>query len=526
MGVKMNLPMVLPDRFSLSSPWGKAVATVFVSIALLLVVYRETVISLVNIWIRSETFTHCFLIFPISGYLIWQRKPSLAKLLPCADYRPLLVIALLGFGWLLGHLVDAVVIQQFALVAMVPMLVWTVLGWRVAYEIAFPLAFLLFSVPVGEFLLPRLINFTADFTVGMLRLTGMPVYREGTFFSIPSGDWSVVEACSGLRYLIASITLGCLFAYINFTSFTRRAVFILLASIVPVFANGFRAYIIVMIAHLSDMRLAMGVDHFIYGWVFFGIVMALLFWGGSHWSQEPVLESGVQADPIATGPWQEGRKLALAATSALAVAALWPARAAYIDGTAPTPQAPVAELAPLAPRAPWRPTEPMTDWGPEYAGVDAQERAFFTDGKRTVALFIKYYRTESEGRELVNSQNVLVSKKQEGWKMPGESLATVRLAGREAKVLQGKLFSPGQNLLTWRWYWIAGHHTANDYLAKMLQARDKLLGRTVGEAGIILAVNWKEGGDADAQDGLQGFIDAMLPSIEQTLVNAAPGSGR
>lgn len=517
----MNLPVSL-EQSGLFSPWGKAAATVFMSIGLLFAIYHETVFSLIHIWITSETFTHCFLIFPISGYLIWQRRTVLAGLLPHADYRALALIALLGFGWLLADLVDAVVVRQFALVAMVPALVWAVLGWHVVREIAFPLGFLLFSVPVGEALLPRMIDFTADFTVGMLRLTGMPVYREGTYFSIPSGDWSVVEACSGLRYLIASITLGCLFAYINFVSMTKRAVFILLAVIVPVFANGLRAYMIVMIGHLSGMRLAVGVDHIIYGWVFFGFVMALLFWLGSRWSEEPVLETGVQADPVAVGNWREGRKLAAVAAVALAIAYLWPTRAAYIDASAQLSQD-ALKLAPTAPRPPWRQAEPMTVWAPEYVGADAQERAFFTDGRHTVALFIKYYRTETQGRELVNSQNLLVAKKQEDWKMPGESLAAIRLGGRETQVLQGSVRSPEQNLLTWRWYWIAGSHTANDYLAKLFQARGKLLGGVTGEAGIILATDWKDEdvSGARAKAGLQDFIDAMLPSIEQTLADAA-----
>ena len=56
--------------------------------------------------------------------------------------------------------------------------------------------------------------------------------------------------------------------------------FVALSVIVPIVANGLRAYMIVMIAHLSDMKLALGVDHLIYGWVFFGLVMLLLFWVG------------------------------------------------------------------------------------------------------------------------------------------------------------------------------------------------------------------------------------------------------
>jgi exosortase len=122
----------------------------------------------------------------------------------------------------------------------------------------FPLLFLFFAVPVGDFLLPRLMEWTADFTVQALRLTGIPVFREGQNFVIPSGNWSVVEACSGIRYLIASLTVRTLYAYLTYTSLKRRLTFILVSLLVPILANWFRAYMIVMLGHLSGNKLATG----------------------------------------------------------------------------------------------------------------------------------------------------------------------------------------------------------------------------------------------------------------------------
>ena len=92
---------------------------------------------------------------------------------------------------------------------MVPCVVAALFGWRWVRALAFPLAFLFFAVPFGEFLVPTLIEWTADFTVAALAASGIPVYREANNFVIPSGRWSVVEACSGIRYLIASVMLGC-----------------------------------------------------------------------------------------------------------------------------------------------------------------------------------------------------------------------------------------------------------------------------------------------------------------------------
>jgi hypothetical protein len=45
---------------------------------------------------------------------------------------------------------------------------------------------------------------------------GHPGLPRGLQFVIPSGSWSVIEACSGVRYLIASFMVGALFAYLNY----------------------------------------------------------------------------------------------------------------------------------------------------------------------------------------------------------------------------------------------------------------------------------------------------------------------
>lgn len=99
--------------------------------------------------------------------------------------------------------------------------------------LAFPLLFLYFIVPFGEFAVPYLQEWTADVTILALRLTGIPVFREGMQFVIPTGTWSVVEACSGFRYLIACFMVGTLYAYLNYQSPKRRLVFVIAALVVP-----------------------------------------------------------------------------------------------------------------------------------------------------------------------------------------------------------------------------------------------------------------------------------------------------
>ena len=334
----------LPDTLPVTAPrngwWFPAGVTIGV-LLLLTGIFWPTFLSMEEVWARSETFAHGYLIVPISVWLIWRKRGELAQIRPRPDLRGLLLLAAAGVSWLLADAGSVNVVAQYAFIAMLIAAVWILLGEAFVRAAFFPLMFLFFAVPMGEFLIQPLMDVTADFTVAMLQATGIPVYREGTFFSIPSGDWSVVEGCSGLRYLIASVTLGTLYAYLTYRSWKRRLLFSIAAMIVPVFANSGRAYMIVMIAHLSDMKLALGVDHYIYGWVFFGIVMLLLFWIGSFWREDD------QPEP---GPSQPATSPASVATGARAAARPIPAGGGRCAGGG-RPVAGLRTLARVAPAA-------------------------------------------------------------------------------------------------------------------------------------------------------------------------------
>ena len=207
----------------------------------ILVLYRETGLAMATIWYRSGTFAHAFLVPPISIWLAWRQRHVLAAIVPKPALWVLLPMAMTALAWLAGQVVAVNSVTQLALVGLLVLSVPLVWGLAAARALMFPLAFLFFSAPVGEFLLPVLMQWTADFTVAALRLTGVPVYREGLRFIIPSGSWSVVEACSGVRYLIASFMVGSLFGYLNYRSNKRRWIFVGVSILVPIVANWVRA---------------------------------------------------------------------------------------------------------------------------------------------------------------------------------------------------------------------------------------------------------------------------------------------
>jgi len=483
--------------------------------------YFDTTASLVMIWMRSETFAYGFVVLPICAYLVWTRRNELKALEPSPQLSGLILVAIVGFGWLLGDVGHARVVQQYALIAMVPAIVVTVLGWRLAWAMAFPLAFLFLAVPVGEALIPPLMNFTADFTVRALQLSGIPVYREGTFFTIPSGTWSVVEGCSGLRYLMSSVMGGCLFAYLSYTSILRRLAFITASIIVPIFANGLRAYMIVMIAHLSDMRLALGIDHLIYGWVFFGIVMLLLFWVGSLW-HEP--ESRRRAPVQQGSPPAHNASLlhrtVLASLLAVVTAAIWPVYAAYSDATSESVR--TAAVPDLGEGRGWLLERKLfTTWQPEYHGADATVFRTYQKQGRTVGIWLFRYARQRPGAELVTTTNTMVRQKHPVWENVGESHQLLRVGSEALDARATKLRSPNQRLLVLDWYSIGDSRLTDPYWAKFLFASRKLLGKPEDGVAVIIAAPYEDRAEA-AEQTLMEFIQDLLPSIEASMRNAWP----
>ena len=180
----------MPMTERLPAPaWRMPLVALAIVLASIFALYWETAVGMVTIWYRSGTFTHAFIVPPIALWLIWRRRQELAHLVPKPSPLLLLPMAGLAVAWLMGDLVAVNSVTQLALVAMLVLAVPTVLGVAVARVILFPLAFLFFAVPIGEFLMPWFMEMTADFTVAALRLSGIPVLREGLQFVIPSGNW-------------------------------------------------------------------------------------------------------------------------------------------------------------------------------------------------------------------------------------------------------------------------------------------------------------------------------------------------
>lgn len=504
--------MTCPEE-SLSS-WKLAGTAILLILSWIGYWYWGTLEAMAQIWWRSETYAHGLIVPPITLWLIWRERHRLAFFLPRPTYWFALPLACFVFCWLLGELTAVNALTQFAVIGIIVLAIMSLTGLSISKELAFPLIFLFFAVPIGDFLLPQLMEWTADFTVLALRLTGIPVFREGQNFVIPSGQWSVVEACSGIRYLIASLSVGTLYAYLTYTSLKRRLAFILVALLVPIGANWLRAYLIVMLGHLSGNKLAAGADHLIYGWVFFGIVIAIMFAIGMRWA-EPV-RSDQPEEQISTDRAQNPQTpwlIALVLTLIIAAGPLYETYLRQANAGA------IVKLVPPAPTGSWQPTPPSIDWQPRFTNPSDELQTAYSNPEGWVGLYIAYYQNQNYDRKLVTSTNVLVTSNDLLWQIVASSSAKATLGVTEQIVREAELLdkqsSADNRYIVWQCYWINGHLTRSDIEAKWLTAWAMLTGHGDDSAAIIIYAP-----KTTTANNLSAFTHEMWPEILRSLAEA------
>lgn len=506
--------------------WQIACGALVLLLGAILVLYRETAIAMVTIWERSETFTHAFLVPPIVMWLVWRKRHELAAVSPHPSLTALVPIALCALAWLLGDLAAVNAVTQLSMTALLVLAVLAVIGWRAARIIAFPLGFLFFAVPIGEFMLPQLMEWTANFTILALRLTGIPVYRDGLQFVIPSGHWSVVEACSGVRYLIASLTVGTLFAYLNYTSNRRRWIFVGVSILVPILANWMRAYLIVLLGHVSGNTLAVGVDHLIYGWLFFGLVIMLMFMIGSRWAEDPSTDASGGVGAVRPRPLQVGMLGGILVAAAVLIA--MPRIIEWKTDGSNTGE--VAELVPPAsPSSGWQLAAPgASALKPAFHNASREALAEYRSANAAVGLYLAYYRNQDYERKLVSSDNVLVTSKDTHWSQVATGTRTVEVGGKQLQVRTAELRSAESmgrtdagRLTVWQFYWLNGELTSSDYWAKAYSALHRLLGQ--GDDAAVVVISTEGGPDDGGNSKLESFardnfsaIDALLHKMRST----------
>jgi exosortase A len=432
----------------------------------LIALYWKAVVAGVTVWWVSPTFSHCFLIIPVSAYLIWGKRRELQAMTPSVYPRALPLLLPIVAASFVGALASINEIEQLSFIAFVQVLTLAILGLQVYRKILFPSLFLFFLVPMGEYLITPLQSFTTWFIDHGLTILGILHYTEGNMIELSNGAYQVAEACAGLRFLIATIAVGALFAHMTYSKWHKIVLFMIACVIVPIIGNGLRALGIVLLAHFSNNKIAVGADHLVYGWGFSVAILAALMFAGMRFADKADKPADTSTPAAPPAPQ---RVFALTILASLVGIALvpgfqtWRAQAAPVD---------VASFSRPPAIQGWSIGAAATDWAPQFHDPEAsvafsmREPDQFTPA---VDVFVDYYGSETLGHNLISSQNKMWD--EDYWHPVLQDQATGKIAEEPVRFVELQIANGGVSRLVWWTYASAGRFTTSGMRVKLDKVR-------------------------------------------------------
>lgn len=469
-------------------------------------------IGMADQWWNISTYAHVLLVPPILLWQVWNRWPQARGLEPLCWFPGMGLFMGAALLWVLGTLGSVAELAQFGAVFMLMASVPLMLGARVTAAFLFPLAYMIFLVPFGDEVIPALQTVTARLTILLVQITAVPAHIDGVFIATPAGLFEVAEACSGVKFLVAMVAFGALAANVCFRSWPRRIAFMAVCVVVPILANGVRAWGTVYVAQIKGATYAGGVDHIIYGWVFFAVVIAAII--GLSWPffdraiTDPLIDGEAIAANRRLARWERlpmlPRSAAIGAAVTLLIALVWTIVAQLLAAPMPrhidSPQI-----------AGWhRVDTPMqVEWTPRAGGADHLIQMRYGDDQgHIVDMVYALYAGQGPGKKASGyGEGALPMGSAWQWQGPG----TPAVAAQSDRLLaRGHIARLAQT--TWR----TGDTTTGSGLAlRMANLLDRLLLRRRATMMMILSVEEDTSantpkGDPAAQTLLQ-FRRAMGP---------------
>jgi exosortase len=247
--------------------------------ALLFLCYAPVLNRLAAQWYNDEDMGHGFFVPVVAGYIVWRRRHALAALKPETNYWGLVVVLWGAVQFMLGTLGAELFLSRTAFLISLIGVIWFLCGTKILKLLAFPLILLWFMIPIPAIIYARITLplqlFASRVAETVLGLLGIPVLRDGNVLELASQKLSVVEACSGIRSLLALSFLALIYAYFFDRKVWMRWALLIATIPIAIAANAAR---VTITGILSEYRtdLAQGFFHMLEGWVLFLVAFVLM----------------------------------------------------------------------------------------------------------------------------------------------------------------------------------------------------------------------------------------------------------
>jgi len=275
----------VPDAGHAQSGWMREApprrAPLVIAGLALLALYFDVIAGLVKAWATNPDYSHGFLIAPLCGYFVWQRRRRLAAL----DVRPasagLVIVAASLLVYVAGQLGAEQFLARVSLIGVLAGSVTFVLGWAHARVLAWTFCFALLMIPLPAIIFNEIaqpLQLVASNVAEQSLLTfGIPVLREGNVIFLSSATLEVAEACSGIRSLVSLLTVGIVYGYFTEERTSRRVALALATLPIAIAANALRVAGTGLLAHVAGQAAAEGFFHVFAGWLVFMSAVVMLF---------------------------------------------------------------------------------------------------------------------------------------------------------------------------------------------------------------------------------------------------------
>ena len=244
-------------------------------------IYWSTVAHLVAQWWHDPNFSHGFFVPLFSGFVIWQGRDRLARIIPRPTWSGLLLLAA-GLGVLIvGRLGAELFLDRSSMLLILAGVVVLFAGWNLFRAVLFPWAFLLLMIPIPTIIFNQIAFplqlLVSKIAAAALPLLGVPVHREGNVLRLAAMDLEVATACSGMRSLMSLLTLAIIYGYLLEKRLWVRWLLALASVPIAIAANSARIIGTGLIVQYWDADKAEGPFHSFWGLVVFIVALIMLY---------------------------------------------------------------------------------------------------------------------------------------------------------------------------------------------------------------------------------------------------------
>jgi len=453
--------------------------------------------EILGAWTRFRGFhAHGFLMLAITLHVIWRDRVRLQQLSMMPNWWPGWLMMLVSSSiWLASWAMDFIPGQVLGFFLVLVLGVGVVFGSVGFQLISTRLAILLFTLPVW-FPLSPVLQSTATLVVeALLNLFGITAYVDGNLVHLPAGVFEIADGCSGLGFLLASLSFGSYIIIRERLNALAGGFVLLVAVVVALASNWLRIFIIIVCGHYYGMDHSLVREHVMFGWLLYGVILLPTFiWGMS--CLERYLSIRAPMNEPSFPKLETTYKSAVLGFIVVVGLALIKPSFHYWSETNPK-QSHAAEV--LLPSDWTQTSDRLTSWSPQFTNLDYSSLNHYLYGKETISIVLAGYYGQPPGSQIVDKVEALVPP---GWR-------AIESGSSSSSYTQVKIQSNlGDRFIVRYWFDIGGRRAASRVDAKLARPISRLQRRN-DSALVAFAVQCRAGGCSSAEALLDEVLERL-----------------